>query len=398
MRISTSMMHLNAVNAMLQRQSAVAKTQSEVSSGLRVQKPSDDPVAAVKIMQLQQAKSANTQYGTNITSATTRLQQEEQALSDSQDILQRVHELAVKANSSALSSSDRQSIATELGELNKQLANVANRKDANGEFLFSGLSSSTQPFARNASNQMTYSGDGGSRAVQIGAAQYVQDGDSGSDTFVNIPQGNGTFVLNGGSTNTGAGVIAGSVQNSANWVPDDYTLTFTSPTSWTVTDSSANVVSSGTNYVAGTAITFNGVQVSVTGVPAAGDTFGIAQSRSQDVFKTIDALTAAMSTGQGDDAGKAKFQNQINQVMQQLDSTESHLSNVRTSVGARLSMLTNVESSRQDASVQIDSSVSAIAGSDFAEASSRLAQQLVSLQAAQQSYVKVAQLSLFNYL
>jgi flagellar hook-associated protein 3 FlgL len=105
-----------------------------------------------------------------------------------------------------------------------------------------------------------------------------------------------------------------------------------------------------------------------------------------------------MAIGQSNDASKAQFQNQLNQVLQQLDQTESHLSNVRTSVGARLSMLTNVESTRQDASLQIDDSVGKIAGADFTEASSRLAQQLVGLQAAQQSYVKVAQLSLFNYL
>jgi flagellar hook-associated protein 3 FlgL len=398
MRISTSMMHHNAVNLMMKNQAAVDKTRNEVSSGLRVEKPSDDPVAAVKIMQLQQAKAANTQFGTNISSATTRLEQEEQALSDSQNILQRVHELAVKANSSALSSTDRQSIATELKELNKQLADVGNRKDSNGEFLFSGLSSATQPFSRNASNQMTYAGDAGTRGVQIGAAQYVQDGDSGLNTFVNVPQGNGTFVLNSGSTNAGTGVISGSLQNTASWVPDDYTLTFTSPTAWTVTNSASTVVTSGTNYVAGTAIAFNGIQVSIAGTPATGDNFAIAQSRTEDVFKTIDSLVSSMAIGQSNDASKAQFQNQLNQVLQQLDQTESHLSNVRTSVGARLSMLTNVESTRQDASLQIDDSVGKIAGADFTEASSRLAQQLVGLQAAQQSYVKVAQLSLFNYL
>jgi flagellar hook-associated protein 3 FlgL len=391
-------MHHNAVNLMMKNQAAVDKTRNEVSSGLRVEKPSDDPVAAVKIMQLQQAKAANTQFGTNISSATTRLEQEEQALSDSQNILQRVHELAVKANSSALSSTDRQSIATELKELNKQLADVGNRKDSNGEFLFSGLSSATQPFSRNASNQMTYAGDAGTRGVQIGAAQYVQDGDSGLNTFVNVPQGNGTFVLNSGSTNAGTGVISGSLQNTASWVPDDYTLTFTSPTAWTVTNSASTVVTSGTNYVAGTAIAFNGIQVSIAGTPATGDNFAIAQSRTEDVFKTIDSLVSSMAIGQSNDASKAQFQNQLNQVLQQLDQTESHLSNVRTSVGARLSMLTNVESTRQDASLQIDDSVGKIAGADFTEASSRLAQQLVGLQAAQQSYVKVAQLSLFNYL
>jgi flagellar hook-associated protein 3 FlgL len=398
MRISSSMIHYNAVNLMMKNQAAVDKTRNEVSSGLRVEKPSDDPVAAVKIMQLQQAKSANTQFGTNISSATTRLEQEEQALSDSQNLLLRVHELAVKANSSALSNSDRQSIATELKELNQQLADVANRKDANGEFLFSGLSSATQPFSRNASNQMSYAGDGGTRGVQIGAAQYVQDGDSGLNTFVNVPQGNGTFVLNTGSANTGNGVVTGTLQNSASWVPDDYTLTFTSATAWTVTDSANNVVNSGTGYVAGTAIAFNGVQVAVTGAPATGDTFTIAKSRSEDVFTTIDALVTSLATGQSSDAGKAVFQNQLNKVLQQLDQTESHLSNVRTSVGARLSMLTNVESTRLDSSVKIDDSVAKIAGADFTAASSRLAQQLVGLQAAQQSYVKIAQLSLFNYL
>src|SRR5690242_15620935 len=122
MRISTSMIHSNAVSAMMKRQSDLSKTQNEVASGLRVQKPSDDPVAAVKLLQLQQAKSASTQFGTNISAATTRLEQEEQALADSQGILQRVHELTVQANSSAMSQSDRLSIATELTELNKQLA------------------------------------------------------------------------------------------------------------------------------------------------------------------------------------------------------------------------------------------------------------------------------------
>ncbi|MGD9843501.1 MAG: flagellar hook-associated protein FlgL, partial [Steroidobacteraceae bacterium] len=126
MRLSTSMIHSNAVSAMLKRQTEMSKTQTEVSSGLRVQTPSDDPVAAVKILQLEQSKSANAQYGTNISTATTRLEQEEQALADSNNVLQRVYELAIQANSSALSQSDRQSIATELGVLNKQLVDVAN--------------------------------------------------------------------------------------------------------------------------------------------------------------------------------------------------------------------------------------------------------------------------------
>jgi flagellar hook-associated protein 3 FlgL len=398
MRISTSMMHQSAVNAMLKRQSEVSKTQSQMDSGMRVQKPSDDPVAAVKLLQLQQAKAANTQFGTNITAATTRLTQEEQALADSQSIMDRVHVLTLQANSSATSQSDRQSISTELTELSKQLAAVANRKDANGEFLFSGLSSGTQPFARDGSNVMAYAGDAGVRNVQIGAAQFVQDSDSGLNVFGSVVQGNGTFVLNNTSTNTGSGVITGSVQNSSNWVPGDYTLSFTSPTTWQITDSSAAVVTSGSNYVAGTAIAFNGVQVSVSGTPASGDSFSVAQSHTESVFATLDSLIGAMALSQEGPTNQAKFQNQINKALQQLDQTETHFSNIRTSVGSRLSMLDNVESTRQDSSLQIDTSIVDVGGADPIATISLLTQQTQALQAAQQSYVKIAQLSLFNYL
>ncbi len=398
MRISTSMIHNNAVSALMKRQTEVSKTQNEVATGLRVQKPSDDPVAAVKILQLEQTKSANTQFGVNISTATTRLEQEEQALADSERILQRVYELTVQANSSALSQSDRQSIASELVELNKQLADIGNSKDANDEFLFSGLSTGTQPFVRDASNNISYAGDGGARSLQVSAAQYVQDGDSGQHVFMSVPQGNGTFVTAATATNAGTGVISGSVQNAAAWVPDDYTLTFSSATAWQITNSSSAVIASGAGYVAGTAIAFNGIQVTVTGAAAAGDSFDIDRSRTEDAFTTIDDLVASLNSPLSTTASRAQFQNQINKSLQQLDQAETHFLNVRTSVGARLSMLQNVDSTREDSALHVESALSNIRDSDYTEAVSRLTQQSLGLQAAQQSYVKIAQLSLFNYL
>ncbi len=398
MRISTSMIHNNAVSALMKRQTEVSKTQNEVATGLRVQKPSDDPVAAVKILQLEQTKSANTQFGVNISTATTRLEQEEQALADSERILQRVYELTVQANSSALSQSDRQSIASELVELNKQLADIGNSKDANDEFLFSGLSTGTQPFVRDASNNISYAGDGGARSLQVSAAQYVQDGDSGQHVFMSVPQGNGTFVSTAAAGNTGTGVISGSVQNAAAWVPDDYTLTFSSATAWQITNSSSAVIASGAGYVAGTAIAFNGIQVTVTGAAAAGDSFDIDRSRTEDAFTTIDDLVASLNSPLSTTASRAQFQNQINKSLQQLDQAETHFLNVRTSVGARLSMLQNVDSTREDSALHVESALSNIRDSDYTEAVSRLTQQSLGLQAAQQSYVKIAQLSLFNYL
>jgi flagellar hook-associated protein 3 FlgL len=398
MRLSTSMIHGNAVRAMQDRQSDMSKTQKEVASGLRINKPSDDPVAMVRILQLEQAKLAGEQYGTNIAIATTRLEQEEQALADSGDVLQRVYELTIQANSSALGQSERYSIASELEVLNKQLLDIANRKDSNGEFIFAGLSSATQPFVRAANSSMSYAGDTVTRSLQIGDAQFVADASSGQEVFMSVPQGNGTFFTTASVTNAGTGVISGAVQNAAAWVVDDFTLSFSSATDWQITDSSAAVVASGGGYVPGTAIAFNGIQVSVTGAAATGDSFSIDTSRQEDIFTTIDSLIETVRSTLSGESSQALFQNHIGSSLQQLDQAVTHFSNVRTGVGARMSLLQSVESTRQDSVTQIDSLLSSIRDTDYAEAVSRLTQQTLGLQAAQQSYVKIAQLSLFNYL
>ena len=84
--------------------------------------------------------------------------------------------------------------------------------------------------------------------------------------------------------------------NSSAWVPDNYTLTFTTATQWEITDSAtptANVVATGA-YTPGSAIAFNGAQVVISGTPAAGDTFSINQSRGEDMFSTLSGIVDAL--------------------------------------------------------------------------------------------------------
>jgi flagellar hook-associated protein 3 FlgL len=75
-----------------------------------------------------------------------------------------------------------------------------------------------------------------------------------------------------------------------------------------------------------------------------------------------------------------------------------HLGNVRAEIGARLSALDAANGQRDDQKLQWSQALSSLQDVDYAEAVSRMSQQLAGLQAAQQSYAKVAQLSLFNYL
>jgi flagellar hook-associated protein 3 FlgL len=399
MRISTQSFYGSALSAMMDQQSVLSRTQNQVATGKRVNSPADDPIAAVHILELERAQSEADQFGKNGEMARSRLNLEEQSLADAGTVLQRVRELTIQAgNTATLSNSDRQSIATELAARRQELQDIANRKDGAGEYLFSGFASLTQPFSTSGTGGINYAGDQGGRLLQVGPSQRVADGHSGFDVFMKIQEGNGTFVTGATVTNTGSGVIDnGSVVNAAAWVPGDYTLTFSSATTWQILDASNAVVTAGT-YVPGSTVSFNGIQVSVKGAPAAGDTFSIAASGSQDLFATLDTVISALRAPASTPSGQARLQTAISGSLQQLDTSADHLLGIRAEVGARLSLLDGAESDRENRKVDIAGSLADLRDLDYAEALTRMNQQIVGLQAAQQSYIKIAQLSLFNYL
>ena len=398
MRIATTTIYQLATQALLNQQAALAKTQNQVATGKRVQTPADDPVAAVQLHELARAQAQYQQYDKNSIAVTGRLQLEEQALADSGTVLQRARELVVQANTATLNDSDRKSIATELKSRLDELLSIGNRKDANGEYLFAGYSSAAQPFARGASGSVQYFGDSGARRLEVEPGLKVQDSDPGSQLFMNIPAGNGLFVTSASSGNTGSGVIdAGSIVSRAAWVAGTYTLSFSTPTTWQANDSGGALIATG-NYSSGGVIAFNGVQVGINGVPAAGDKFTVSSAGTQDAFTTLDGIITALQSGASGDAQRAQFNSALNGSLQQLDQANDQLLNVRAQVGARLSMLQDSDSTRSAQLVDLESAAGQLGGLDYAAAVSKMSQQYMGLQAAQQSFASIGKLSLFNYL
>ncbi|HEY6642622.1 flagellar hook-associated protein FlgL [Povalibacter sp.] len=401
MRLSTQSYYNRSINAMLEQQSALSRIQNQVASGKKINSPADDPIAAVHIIELERSKQEYEQYDKNSALARGRLTLEEQSLADAGNALQRVRELILQAsNTGTLSASDRESIAVELASRLQEIQDIGNRQDSNGEYLFAGFSTRTQPFAGVGSG-VTYYGDQGARQLQVGPTQRVADSHSGFDVFMNISEGNGTFVTSAGATNTGsASIDVGSVRNPGTWVRDDYTLTFTSPTTWEITDSAtptANVVATGP-YTSGGVIAFRGVQVTISGAVAAGDTFAIEGSGTENVFDTLQGVIDALRVPTGGGTATAQLNVALSGGLQQVDQAIDHFLGVRGEVGARLSALDTADAAREDLSIDRASTLSDLRDLDYAEALARMNQQMVALQAAQLSYSQISQLSLFDYL
>ena len=394
MRISTSWMQQSAINDILDRQSAMANTQAHISSGMRILSPSDDPVAAAQVLNLQHVQAANQQYQRNIDSANTRLGMETSSLDQVTSILQSVRTLALQGTNATETASDRASIATQLRQLFSQLVQTANASDAQGDALFAGNATHTTPFVQGGDFSVAYAGDGGQRMVAAAPGMQVATGDPGGNVFMDIPAGNGRFVVNAAPGNTGSVVVgANSVVDTSAYLPGNYTVTFTAPDQWEATDASGTVVGSG-SYDGSTSITFNGMQIQLDGQPAAGDTLGVQSGTTQDMFTTIGNL---IDTFENMPAG-AESGNVVNRQIEGIDQSLQRVLGVQASVGARINTLDQQKTSEGDLGVQYQGQISNLQDLDMASAIGQLNLQTVALQAAQQTYTQLQGMSLFDYM
>lgn len=196
MRISTGMIFDSGVNGMQQRTASLLHTQQQLAAGRRILTPADDPVAAARALEINQAQALNTGYGTSQGNAKNTLGLVDSQLTSAGDLLTRVQELTVQAGNASLANSDRVSIATELRATYDQLIGIANSTDGTGQFLFSGYQGSNKPFSGSVASGVVYQGDDGQRNLRVSSSRNMSVSNSGNDIFMNIKNGNGVFSTN----------------------------------------------------------------------------------------------------------------------------------------------------------------------------------------------------------
>ncbi len=521
MRISTGQIQLSGLNRMLEQQSQMLNTQQQLATGKRLMTPADDPTASARIVGLDQTLKVTEQFQKNINFSRSRLELEEEVISGVTNALDRVRELAVQANNPTITNQDLTTLAIEVKERLNELLGLANSQDAGGEYLFAGYQGNTQPFSATETGPYTYNGDDGQRLIQIGNNRQIAVTDSGTSTFREIRNGNGTFTTFDNQSNTGSGVIdPGSVTNPSLIDGDSYNITFfvatsatgtatfsdnlatadnldytleingstvyttdeadaspvntlaglaaeinnasaatgvrayvdggslylanTSPDATPITitetmggasdgdldsmtgyfgatlngttmpsatstlnsaadfylveDSTGNSEASG-NYTSGGSIAFNGIQTNVIGTPNVGDRFTISPSLNQDVFTTVRNLVVALENGgTGSPADQARLNNDINRFFSDVDRAMDNFRAARAQIGSRLNAVDAQESLNEGYLLRIKETISDLQDLDYTEAITRLNQQQVALEAAQQSYMRIQGLSLFNYL
>lgn len=398
MRISTRQIYTQGLEAFQQQQVKLAKLQQQISTGIRLSKPSDDPAAASKVLELEQTVSLNLQYQSNINLAEQRLNQQDAVLANFDNLLIRVRELAIQANNAPVDQTSRNAIAAEIDERLNELLSLANTIDSNGDYLFAGYQNDSAPFTEatiGSRDFVNFNGDDGVRSVQISQNRQLPVDIPGREIFMEVASANALREIPD-PANGGTGIIApASVVDNTQFVPGDYEIRFVAAGVYDVFDVAGGVnIVTGATYTDGQDINFQGIRTSITGAPAAGDVFTISAGQFQDVFSIVASLSETLKSAPTADARAAN----IGQSLADLDSAFENALNARTRIGGRLNAL---EAQREDNEAQVAvtrSTLSTLRDTDLAEAISQLTLEQTTLDAAQAVFARITSSSLFNFL
>ncbi len=418
-RVATANMYENALRNMSTRQSSLVNLQENLTSGKRVLRASDDPVAAA------QAERAMTRIGRIQTEQRAldlqrnAVAQAESTLGDAIGVMQEIRELVVSAGNGAFNDSDRATVASQLQGLRTQLQDVANRKDTNGVPLLSALGSAAAPFLNALGEFDGLAGQVAGSAVSIPG---TLDGDS---AFMFRPQRDGVFGVQvaaatpathglGSSAVTSTNPTLVQIDSSGNAL--DYQISVSYAAGSTVGTLAANYTITSTAVPATPpldgSVTFNsadfnpgqpasipvneipGLSLNLTGKPQAGDTMTLSITPSNSIFDVVDsAIRDIGAAGSSNPASQA-----VSQALANLDTGLARLQNVRSFAGELLNRADRISGNQETRSVQLEADRSRAEDLDMIQGISDFQNQQVGNEAALKSYAMVQKLSLFNFI
>jgi len=418
MRISTLQAFNNGVAGLQRNYANATRTQEQISTGNRILTPADDPVASVRLLQLEQQQNVLSQYNSNLTAANNSLTQEEVTLNSVNTVLHRVRELALRAGNGSLDAEDRKSIAAELSEREDELLSLMNTRNARGEYLFSGFQGKTQPFVRGPDGSYSYEGDEGQRKLQIASSLNIAISDSGKAVFENVTNA-GRYK----SSDVVPGPLPSTLSVSAPLVQDEVAVAsgfpaagigvhFTSATDYIVYDldnppadfsdpyaDPDQVIGSGVvdaDERTADELVFHGVVIKFDGVPTGGESIEIEldpDAQKQGILGTIANLRMTL---EDPSSSNADIRDAVAVSLNNLDHGMVSVDAARGNIGARLNVIETTLTDNEDVALVNKSVQAELRELDYAEALSRLSFQTIILEAAQQSYVKISGLNLFN--
>ncbi len=395
MRIGTSNNYDTSVDHLLRRQSEQVAQQEKLSTGQRVNRASDDPVAAAQAERAHVRLSRIDTDQRALEVQRTAIATSESTLGEASALLQSARDFVISAANAAYTPAERSTIAKHMATLRDQLITMANRTDSNGIPLFGGLGSTGAPFA-DVPAGVQFQGIAGQRGATTTALPGAMNGQA---IFMRVPSGNGTFEVGLAPGNTGAAwTDAGTVTTPAALTGDSYSINFSVVGGVTTYDvvntTTAATLVSGQPYTDGNSIQFDGQSVMVHGAPANGDSVATAPSVQINIFQVLDDAIAGIDNKPGGN----KLTQSVTLSLVQMDAALERLQAARGQAGDWLNRADSITNTQAAKTLSLHEDRSRALDLDMVKGISDFNKFQTGYQAALQSYAQVQRLSLFNYI
>ena len=412
LRMGSANMYDNAIRNIGARQTSLSNLQENLTSGKRVVRASDDPVAAA---QAERAMTRITRIQTEQRALDVQrnaVAQAESSLGDAIGLVQEMRSLVVSAGNGSHTPNDRLTIANQIQSLRDQLLEVANRKDTNGLPLLGALGSALEPFL-GASAPSGFAGLPGQNAGSVVSIPNMLDGDS-AFMFQTRRDGvyNASLNMAGTTPPTHRALGTDSVHvTDPNLVTgDNYSVSFsavgpgasagTTTATYTITNTTTGIAAPSvvvpdfaSDKPVSIAVTgVPGLSFNIQGMPANGDSITLTPSAS--LFSVIDS--AIQGIGGAADSNAAS--QAVGQALANMDRGMERLLTVRGYAGELLNRADRITGDQENRSIQLEADRSRAEDLDMIQGISDFQNQQIGYQAALQSYAMVQKLSLFNYL
>ena len=405
MKISTNLYFTTLNRRLSEQQSEITNLQTQLASGKKAPTASMNSQAAMSSLRMSSVIQEQQDHKSSLQKADGRLQQEESLVSAMRRISDRVHELSITAANDTYSAEDRALIAIEVGQLKEQLLSYANEQDEDGNYFFSGAATSTKPFinaqivdfgALTANQTLSIAGititagGSGATAAEVAAAfDNLAKGAAGDASGGNIASASGTLT----------GYSTGAISNT-----DQVTFTPTTGTSGSL--SASGTGASATTIASGTAISYVGDQTAIKIDVGNGEKIRVNTTGTEilsNIKRTaangdVTYVTAFEMLEEFETALNANNQTNIAKAMSDAENFSEKLSKKRVELGLSQNRISNRLDIIDEKTILYKDLMSKSVDTDYTEAITKLSANMLALEAAQSTFAKVSQLSLFNYM
>ncbi|WP_421233048.1 flagellar hook-associated protein FlgL [Aeromonas jandaei] len=401
MRITTNMIYDRNIYSLNSANERLNTAYQQLQTGNKFQTAGEDPAGMSQKMALTKEIDLFKQYGVNGSLLENSLGHEETVLDSLNTAMLSAQTLIQKSHNGSISMDDRKAIASELEGLQQQMFDLMNSKNSQGEYIFGGNQSKTQPYVRDTNGKFIYQGDTGQREIQVSPTVKIAANDSGQDLFEIVAT---RRTASAGTANIKVGIAdQGNFDNffQSNYnsalASNDYTVSTTigPPDTYQIKDSGGTTLQTG-DYKPGTAIPFNGLELTLD-LPAGGTAqqFSLNPPKNDNILNGMSDFINAL---RDPTISADTFEDKVADATVHMKNARLNMDHGMGELGGRMNSLEQVMNSNEGLSTLNTEARAKVSEADLYEVISTLSKEDAALSASQLSFSKISRLTLFDYI